>query len=184
MKTVLWIGPFLHSAEYFTLIPQTDGFRLNGTINLWLEDEPTQVVYRIDCDSHWTTRRVEVQQRRPDGERQLVLTVDAALNWHQDGILIPWATGLTDIDLSITPATNMLPIRQHQLQIGESREVNCVWVQPPTLILSTLPQRYTRIDSHHYAYAAPSLNFQAVLTVDEDGVIIKYGDLWNQPRIS
>ncbi len=97
---------------------------------------------------------------------------------------IPWATGLTDIDLSITPATNMFPLRHHELQIGESREVNCLWVQPPTLTLSTLPQRYTRIDSHHYAYAAPSLNFQAVLSVDEDGVIINYGDLWNQPRIS
>ncbi len=99
-------------------------------------------------------------------------------------MLIPWATGLTDIDLSITPATNMLPMRQHPLQIGESREVNCVWVQLPALTLATLPQRYTRSDSHHYDYAAPSLNFQAVLSVDEDGVIVKYGDLWNQPGIS
>ncbi len=184
MKTVLWTAPFLHSTEYFMLISQPDGFQLNGTINLLLEDEPAQVVYRIDCDNNWVTRRVEVQQRRPNGDKHLILTVDKALNWQQDGLLVPWATGLTDIDLSITPATNMLPIRRHNLQIGESRQVNCVWVQPPALTLSTLPQIYTRIDSHHYDYAAPSLNFQAVLSVDDDGVIINYGDLWNQPGIS
>lgn len=180
-KTVLWTSPSLRSTEYFTLTPQTDGFRLNGTINLLLEDQPTQVIYHIDCDLKWITRRVEMQQRRPDGEKRLILTVDNALDWYNDGTPIPWATGRTDIDLSITPSTNMLPIRQHALQIGESRAVNCVWVQPPALTLSILRQLYTRIDARHYDYAAPSLNFKAVLSVDEDAVIVKYGDLWDQP---
>ena len=184
MKTILWTSPSLHSAEYFTLMPHATGFLLNGTINLLLEDQPTQVVYQIDCDLNWITRRVEVQQRQADGEKSLILTVDDRLNWYNDSVLIPWANGLTDIDLSITPSTNMLPLRKHNLQIGESREVNCVWVQPPELTLSTLPQHYARIDAHHYDYAAPSLDYQAVLSVDEEGVIVKYGDLWSQPGIS
>ncbi len=184
VRTILWTSDSLHSAEYFTLTPHDDGFRLDGTINLLLEDQPTQVLYHINCDVNWITRRVEVQQRRPDGEKQLILTVDDKLNWYQDGIPVPWAQGLTDIDLSITPSTNMLPIRKHNLKIGESRVVNCVWVQPPTLALATLPQRYTRIDLRHYDYAAPSLNYAAVLPVDEDGLIIQYGDLWTRPGIA
>lgn len=181
MKTILWTSPSLHSAEYFTLTSLADGFRLDGTINLLLEGQPTQVVYHINCDLNWITRQAELQQRRPDGEARLSLTVDKALNWYKDGTPLPWAVGLTDIDLSITPSTNMLPLRKHNLQIGESCEVNCVWVQLPGLTLATLPQHYTRIDSRHYDYAAPSLNFKAVLSVDEEGVIIRYGDLWNQP---
>jgi len=184
IKTVLWTSLSLHSAEYFVLVPQADGFRLNGTINLLLEDQPTQVIYHIDCDLNWHTRRVAIQQRQPDRETQLILTVDTELHWYKDGTPIPWATGLTDVDLSITPSTNMLPVRKHSLKIGESCAVNCVWVQPPTLALATLPQRYTRIDSRQYDYAAPSLNYKAVLCVDEDGVIVKYGDLFEQPGIN
>lgn len=170
--------------EYFTLIQQDDRFQLNGNVNLLLENQPTHVTYHVDCDSGWTTRRVEVKQRRSDGETHLLLTVDNALNWYKEGTLLPWAAGLTDIDLSITPSTNLLPIRKNRLEVGESCEVNCVWVQLPALTLSTLPQHYTRIDSQHFDYTAPSLNYNARLSVDEDGIIIKYGDLWSQAGIS
>ncbi|MCI0709608.1 MAG: putative glycolipid-binding domain-containing protein [Chloroflexi bacterium] len=180
MKVILWTSPTLHSAEYFTLTSKEDSAQLKGTINLWLEGQPTQVIYTIDCDLNWITRRITLKQRRPDGETHLVLTVDEALNWYDDGTLLPWAAGLTDIDLSITPSTNMLPLCKHNLQIGESLDVNCVWVQPPSLSLSTLPQHYTRIDAQHYDYAAPSLDYRAVLSVDEDNIVLQYGDLWNQ----
>jgi uncharacterized protein len=179
-KTILWTSSTLHSAEYFTLKGWSEGYLLDGTINTLLDGQPTQIVYSIDCDQDWITRRVALRQYTAQGEQRLFLTVDAALNWYSDGVLIPWAAGLTDVDLSVTPATNMLPIRKHQLQIGEKREVNCVWVQPPTLELATLPQHYTRIDARHYDYAAPTLDYTAMLTVDEDGVIIQYGDLWEQ----
>ncbi len=75
----------------------------------------------------------------------------------------------------------MLPLRKHNLQIGHSCEVDCVWVQPPGLTLSTLPQRYTRVDSQRYDYAAPSLDFKAVIVVEEGGLAVEYGDLWHQP---
>ena len=181
MKTLLWESPSLHSVEYFTLTGQEGGFQLKGTINLLLEGQPTQIIYQIECDSSWVTRRVEFQQRRPDGETRLNLTVDDDLNWFHEGTLLPWAAGLTDVDLSLTPSTNTLPLRKHNLAIGQSCEVNCVWVQPPTLTLSTLPQHYTRIDSHHYDYVAPSLDYKAILRVDEESIIVQYGNLWSQP---
>lgn len=181
MKTVLWTLPDLHSTEYFTLTEQAGGYRLAGTINLLLDDQPTQLVYRIECDADWITRRAELQQRRSDGEKRLILTVDDALNWYQDGAPLPWAVGLTDIDLSITPSTNTLPLGKHNLQIGATRTVNCVWVQPPDLSLGTLPQRYTRIDARRYDYAAPSIDYAGMLIVDDDGIIVRYGDLWSQP---
>jgi hypothetical protein len=180
-KTILWTSPEQQSAEYFTLTEQTDGFLLAGIVNLWLEDQPTQIIYDIQCDSAWITRRVELRQRQRGNEKRLLLTVDEALNWYNDGVLIPWATGLTDIDISVTPSTNMLPIRKLPMETGKFYEVNCVWVQPPTLALATLPQHYTRMNAHEFDYAAPSQDYTAILTVDDDSVIVKYGDLFTQP---
>jgi uncharacterized protein len=181
MKTAFWTSSLFNSAEYFTLIPQSAGFHLKGTVNLLLENQPTQLIYHITCDLNWVTRKVEIQQRQASDEKHLTLTVDDALNWYSDGALIPWAAGLTDVDLSVTPSTNMLPLRKHALEVGRLTEVNCVWVQPPTLALSTLPQHYTRLDAHQFDYAAPSLDYKARLSVDADGIIVSYGDLFIQP---
>ncbi len=184
MKTVIWTSPILHSAEYFTLSQQNNGYQLTGTINLLLDAQPAQVAYHIYCDLNWVTHRVEVHQRRPTGQNHLRLTVDDMLNWSSEHTPLTWASGLTDIDPSITPSTNMLPIHRQDLRIGESRDVNCVWVQLPGLTLSTLSQRYTRIDSQRYHYAAPSLEFEAMLALDEDGIITSYGNLWGRPEMT
>ena len=123
MRTILWTSAALHSAEYFTFSEHDGGYHLRGTINLLLENQPTQIVYHIDCDLNWITRRVDILQRQSDRDTRLVLTVDSSLNWYRKGVSLPWAARLTDIDLSITPSTNMLPLRKYSLQIGQSCEV-------------------------------------------------------------
>lgn len=181
MKTVLWTSPTLHSAEFFRLTSEGKGFHLQGTVNLLLENQPSQVVYQIDCDHKWITRGVELRLLLAQEEKSLVISVDDNLNWYLDGKPIMWARGFTDVDLSITPSTNLLPMNKHNLQIGESCTVNCVWVHLPSLRLDMLPQRYTRTDALHYNYVAESLGYNAVLTVDDEGMITKYGDLWYRP---
>jgi uncharacterized protein len=180
MTTLLWEEPQTHSLEYFTLTPQPDKFALEGTILLLLENQPTQVRYRIEADRAWKTRTVEIDQLRPGEQKRLTLIADRNGNWHSDGALVPFASGRLDVDLEISPSTNTLHLNRGSLREGDSLEVNAVWVRFPSLTLEPLHQRYTRLSANLYAYDAPYLDFETQIEVDDRGLVTHYHGLWKR----
>lgn len=143
-----------------------------------LESLPAKVSYRVKCDCLWRTRHVEVLLERSGKVSRLALAVDENQRWQENRNLLPFAEGLFDADFEISPVTNTLPIRRLNLKVGESVESTAVWVRFPSLKLESLKQRYSRVGDRCYMYEAPDLDFKAQLEVDEDGLIVKYGDLW------
>jgi hypothetical protein len=83
------------------------------------------------------------------------------------------------VDLAITPATNTLPIRRLQLQVGHSESVTAAWVKVPELTVQPLPQRYTRLTKNSYRYES-SNGFSAEIFVDDLGLVITYSGGWEQ----
>jgi uncharacterized protein len=180
VKTILWQSEDSPSLEYFRFIPQSDGFVLHGDIILFLEGQPTRVTYQVGCDAQWRTNHVMIHQERSGTVEQLPLGVSDEQTWHQSGNEVSLARGLYDVDLEITPATNILPIRRLNLKEGESRETAALWVRFPSLTLERLEQRYTRISPNLYHYESPSIGFETQLEVDEDGLIVRYHGLWRR----
>ena len=178
VKAVLWKKTDNTSFEYSTLHPVRGGFALEGTVILVLEDLPAKVTYRVDCDSHWQTRHVEASQEQAGEITKVVLAVDENQRWQKNHLPLPLADGLFDVDLEISPITNSLPVRRLNLKVGESAQSTAVWLRFPNLTLERLKQQYTHISDRRYRYEAPELAFEAQLEVDEDGLIVKYGDLW------
>jgi uncharacterized protein len=177
---VLWKNNVSDSIEYSKLSPQADSYALQGTIIMLLEQTPTKITYRVSCDKCWRTRHVWVCQERLGERRQLTLKVDKNQRWLGDGVLVPFATGLFDVDFEVSPATNTLPLRRLDLKIGESTEFDAVWVRFPRLKLEPLSQRYTRLSDRCYKYEASALGYEALLEVDGDGLIVKYDELWTR----
>jgi hypothetical protein len=52
-----------------------------------------------------------------------------------------------DVDISITPFTNTLPIGRLKLHTGESQEILAVYICMPDLAISTDRQRYTCLEA-------------------------------------
>jgi hypothetical protein len=179
VEPILWEYKDLHSVEYFTLTMQDSPFILAGTVVLLLDQQPTRVVYTVECDQQWRTRNVVVHQERAGEAKHLAVRVGDQQTWQADDGSLSFATGLYDIDLQVTPATNLLPIRRLDLKVGESQPVEAVWVRFPGLTLERLQQRYTRIDDRCYQYES-STGFVAQLVVDTFGLVVDYGDLWHR----
>jgi hypothetical protein len=177
---LLWAFPDQDSLEYFELTESNDAILLDGTVVLCLDQRAARVTYRIECAPDWKTRRALITQDYDGQTRQLTIQVDEAGNWFANDQPVSFASGLTDIDLSVTPSTNLLPIRRFNLTIAESREVTAVWVRFPSLTIEPLHQRYTRVDEQLYQYEGLSTGFQALLDVDEFATVIRYGDFWHQ----
>ncbi len=177
---ILWERPAAHSIEYCEVHDHDSGYIIAGTVILSLDDLPAQVTYSVDCDLSGRTRSVSVNQLHAGANRQLHITVDEGGLWRQDGDEIPFARGLLDIDLSITPATNTLPIRRLNLDVGNSREVNAVWMLFPTLELKLLEQRYTRTHANRYLYQSLASGFEAQLEVDSLDIVTDYQGIWHR----
>lgn len=174
----MWENSSDHSVEYFNLTVGDNEFVLKGTVVLLLDQMPACITYRVECDKNWKTRGAVIHQERAGDIKRLALTVNEEQMWQTEESTIPFAAGLYDVDLEITPATNTLPIRRINLKDGESQQVDAVWIRFPSLAVERLHQRYTRIDHRLYKYEKPSNGYEAQLEVDEFGVVISYDDVW------
>ena len=177
-KVMMWQRYDEPSLEYLRFEAIPDGYQFNGAVVLDLEGAPARVDYHITCSTDWHTRRVEIAQERAGAASSLMLETDTQQRWSQNGKHLDHFSGQQHIDLSITPATNLLAIRSLKLEIGQSQDTSALWVIFPDLRLERLDQRYTRLDAQRYRYEALSIDFETILEVDEDGFIIDYGGLW------
>ena len=139
---------------------------------------PIAGMYFIGCDESWRTQRVTMRIVRDSEAIEMSITVDADRRWTVDGVHRPEFDGLADVDLAITPSTNTLPVHRLSLAVGESAPVTAVWIRFPSLTIEPLEQRYTRVAANVYRYESP--NFAADVEVDEEGLVVRYGEVWGR----
>lgn len=182
---VMWRGLVMPSLEYFRLIDdEGGGHRLVGHVLLASDTRPMEICYQIFADDRWRTRQVDVSIRNltkfDDGRIRLRCPGDGTWRLGEgDGVHQPQFNGWLDIDLAITPATNVLPIRRLDLAIGQSAPVHAVWVRYPEFDLAPLAQTYTRLATDRYRYESDT-GFAGEITVDANGLPVRYADVWER----
>ena len=180
-EVVLWRRADEPSLEYCVLEGRPDGWLLQGTVVLALAGRPAHAAYAIACDAGWRTRTVHVALEMEGlPSRVLSLRVNAERGWWDGDQELVAVRGCSDIDLSITPSTNTLPLRREPMVIGASIEPRAAWVRFPELTVEPLPQRYMRVEEQRYRYESLESGFAAELTVDALGLVRRYGDLWHR----
>jgi uncharacterized protein len=151
--------------------------------------EETGVTFRaryvIRCDPGWRIRELIIDPL--DGRVSLHLRSDGEGSWSDaSGQSIPEQKGCVDVDLSVTPFTNTLPIRRLGLREEESSEIVVVYVDVPKMRLGTSRQRYTCLernaDGGLYRYEDEGLfrGFTADLPVDADGLVLDYPGIFRR----
>jgi len=142
---------------------------------------PTALHYTVRCDVDWQTIEGTV-----DGwcgatpvELRLVRSRDGA--WTLNGAACVTVAGCADLDLSFTPATNLMPLRRLKLAVGQMAEVRSAWLEWPDCALTLLVQRYARKSIFEYDYEADlpgNTRFAGVLRVEPNGWVLDYAELW------
>ncbi|ATG47193.1 putative glycolipid-binding domain-containing protein [Celeribacter ethanolicus] len=134
--------------------------------------------YMVAADAAFHTREVWV---RYVGGPELHVTSDGEGHWRDTtrDEALPALAGCLDVDIAVTPATNMLPIRRLGLAEGESREIEVAYVPPPgegvgRFLPRKVAQRYTCLGPERYLYEGLSSGFAAEIEVDEHGLVRDY----------
>ena len=117
-----------------------DGLRLSGIVLTPEHGTPLDVRYLVEAGPDGLTRRVELAL--DGGATRRALLADGAGSWRwEGGDGLPEVDGALDVDLTVTPATNTLPIRRlaRQLETGQAADLRMAWVQFPGLEVLAWP---------------------------------------------
>ncbi|NND76165.1 MAG: putative glycolipid-binding domain-containing protein [Ilumatobacter sp.] len=82
--------------------------------------------------------------------------------------------GCHDIDLTVTPFTNTIPIRRLQLDVGHAAEIATAMVDVDTLGVVAVRQRYHHVTPRRFAYSNLDSGFATEFDVDEYGLVHDY----------
>ena len=192
--TVLWRRLDVPGLEHAQLRTGAGGPRLTGTVLVAESATPLQLDYDVACSPAWETLHVTMTVTHGQAVRRAELETDALHRWWMDGVEVPSVAGCTDVDLSLTPSTNTLPIHRLgllELGLGEQRDVRAAWVRFPELAVEPLPQRYTRVGERRFRYESWSGGrsagspdaFVAELEVDAIGLVMAYPPFWERVAV-
>lgn len=181
LRAVSWRALDEGTVEHCTLRGLAKGFRLEGhVLSTSGGAVPLHVHYIVDCDTVWRTRAVSISQYYGTVQSTLRLDVINKRWWTAEGVEIPQLHWLIDIDLSLTPATNTLPLRRLALEVGQRVELTAAWLRFPALTIEPLAQAYERLAPNLYRYSSDGGRFSALLETDDMGLVVHYEGGWER----
>ncbi len=176
---ILWRRTDRPGHEAARLLQSSAGSSLGGTALFIHEAQPVRLDYMIAMDAAWRTLSTMVAGWIGDREIHIEIEVDAEGRWTMNGQNVDAVAGCIDVDLNFSPSTNLLPIRRLALETGQEATVRAAWLRFPSLTLEPLEQTYRREAARIYRYRSNS--FEAVLKVNEAGLVTDYGP-WIEER--
>src|SRR5262245_41832254 len=120
-REIMWKRTDELGMEQLQLVADKDGIGVGSVLIGVVDDTPLSLRYQIYCTADWRVLGFSLQTFEHKG---LSLQADGAGHWTTgSGAAIDALDGCLDLDISITPFTNSLPIKRMQLQPGESAEI-------------------------------------------------------------
>jgi uncharacterized protein len=178
MPAMLWRRLDQPGHDSARLVFHDAQWHLTGTAVFVESEEPCRLDYRVVCDASWRSMAASMAGWLGNRAISIELRADGAGRWQLNDADCPAVAGCLDLDLSFTPATNLLPIRRLALPIGEKAAVRSAWLTFPALTLEPLDQEYRRTHVTTYAYESNGGSFSTELEVNGDGFVTFYPNLW------
>jgi hypothetical protein len=151
---------------------------IEGTAVFSESGRPCRLDYRVACDAAWRTVSGRVTGWLDVTPVAVAIDADATRRWTFNGQSCPALQGCDDLDLSFSPATNLLPIRRAGLPVGTRVSVRAAWLRFPELTLEVLDQTYERVSESRYRYESRGGSFVAMLETNAVGFVTSYPGLW------
>lgn len=183
MSSFCWRRCDLPGTDCATLTTTETGYLLLGHAQFQDPAGAIDLHYSVQISPSWRTEVARVEGSGPHGALRLHIQVRPD-GWMLNGDLVPGVADCIDIDLSFTPATNLLAIRRLNLAPGQSADVVAAWLEFPDSRLTPLRQRYERLSELHYGYRCPDLPFDSVLQVNAAGFVTSYPPLWEPDKFT
>ncbi len=90
--------------------------------------------------------------------------------------------GCIDIDISLTPFTNSLPINRLQWRLNKPQQIKVLFLDILSQEILAVQQRYTKLSETEYKFENVPNDFEAIINVDDSGMVVNYPELFVRTR--
>ncbi|MGZ5233155.1 MAG: putative glycolipid-binding domain-containing protein [Burkholderiales bacterium] len=176
--TRIWRRIGLKGLEHLTLKQVEGGYRADSVLSVEVDLGGVTCEYHFDLDEGWRTKTFTLTQSQAGEDHSLLIDRAGGSEWKVNGAIRPDLNGCLDLDLTVSPFTNTLAIRQLNLAPNEAKEIAAVYVDIPSLEVTLARQRYQRLDANdpplRFLYSGLDSGFIEEITVDEHGLVERY----------
>jgi len=178
-KTIVWKSTYVNTTEYTTIKILND-IIVDGQITGEGLGKLLNVKYKLEINNKW-----EIQSFLVDLQSDISFTIslhkDKAGQWIDDkGNIQTQLAPCSDIDISLTPFTNTLPINRLNLPVGASKDITVIYIDLPNNQYKPVNQRYTNLNNEIYKYDNLESGFTSLLEVDNEGIVVNYPGIWHR----
>ncbi|MEJ7646704.1 MAG: putative glycolipid-binding domain-containing protein [Chryseolinea sp.] len=177
---ILWTGIEYYSLENCLVEKSDNGYEINSVIVGFYEKKMYRVDYLIRTTPEWVTKFVDVSCRHEGRVQKIRLEGDGNGKWLRDGVVAKEFLGCIDVDIPLTPFTNTLPVNRLKLYDDDTEKIKVIYIDLLLAEVKAVHQKYTRLSATEYHYENVPNDFEAVIRVDDDGLVVFYPELFSR----
>lgn len=174
---IIWTGKLYHSIENCILTKTVDGNEITSTIIGDYENKIYKIEYYIKTNKNWETTFVTLRTQF-DNSNELLTLEKKEGKWLLNDTPNDELKNVFDIDISLSPFTNTLPINRLQLKDNERQIIEVVYFDILEKEIKPVKQIYTRLATDQYIYENYDKSFKADIKIDEHGLVVEYPKLF------
>lgn len=171
---ILWSGREYDSLENCLVSSTEGGFIITSTIIGHYENKIYKVDYCIKTNRNWETIFFEIKSRHSNQRQFIKFEGDGRGNWTSEGKEATGFKGCIDIDIPLSPFTNSLPINRLNLTQNQTQEIQVIYLDLLAQEIKPVKQKYVRLSALQYHYENIPNDFEAIIEVDESGLVVDY----------
>lgn len=175
---ILWTGQRYHSTEHCILTENAVGNEIVSTIIGYSGGKIYKVDYEITTNEAWELRAASLKIQC-NNKKQVIRIERGEDGVLLNGVIVPEYSDVKDIDISLTPFTNTLPINRLKLVDNEKQVIQVLYFDILEKEIKPVKQVYTKLGVDLYRYENFDKSFSADIRVDEQGLVSHYPGLFD-----
>jgi hypothetical protein len=177
-RNILWKGLDADTTENCYISFFSSAILVHSEISGWINNKPGTVEYYIKLSNNWDVLEFEViAQRESYPVKKYAMKRESSGAWtDSNGAQQAKYSRCNYIDITLTPFTNSLPINGLKINDAESKDIHVIYIEEDKLRVDK--QQYTKLNDNRYRFENDGGNFRADITVDKDGFVTNYPQLF------
>jgi uncharacterized protein len=169
------------SLENCHIIQNSTGITVRSNITGIHEKIAFNCSYNFLISEDWNIQQFEVNLLMNDQRTTLLMLKNESGKWLQKGRERSDLVGCIDIDLTVTPFTNTLPVNRLSIPVGDRKEISVVYIDLLENDIYRAEQVYTRLSEDAYLFEMASVDFSAEIIINEkSGLVVDYPPLFTR----
>lgn len=179
MKTYRWKGIYYNSIENCSVDVAAHEIVIKSDITGKHDNISFSCQYHINAAADWKVISFRIIYTL-SGVKHTISASHTHKGWMINGQVRPEFNNCTDIDITLTPCTNSLPVNRLKPQNNKPQQIEVLYIDVLENTFRITRQQYTKKSTSVYNFQNVPNDFEADIVVDNDGFVEHYPELFER----